>query len=76
MFRASLCPSSGGRTVFYCLWFSVLFIVVVMLESRVVRCDEDVASNILVTVHTSCTVHTSHHPTLQHHNNYKQYRKP
>jgi hypothetical protein len=32
--------------VFYCLWFSVLFIVVVMLESRVVRCvycDEGVA---------------------------------
>jgi hypothetical protein len=46
MFRASLRPSSGGRTAFRCLWFSVLLIVVVMLESRVVRCvhcDEDVA---------------------------------
>jgi hypothetical protein len=54
MFRASLRPSSGGRTAFHCLWFSVLFIVVVILESRVVRsvhCDEDVTCNILVTVH-------------------------
>jgi hypothetical protein len=30
-----------------------------------VHCD-DVVSNTLV------TVHTSHHPNLQHHNNYKQ----
>jgi hypothetical protein len=55
MFRASLRPSSGGRTAFHCLWFSVKFIVVT-LESRVARCvhgDEDVAWNILVTVHTS-----------------------
>jgi hypothetical protein len=47
-------------------------IVVLMLERRVVRCvhcDEDVTSNILV------TVHISHHPTLQYHN-YKQDRKP
>jgi hypothetical protein len=46
MFWAYLRPSSGGRTAFYCLWFPVLFIVVMMLESRVVRCvhrDEDVA---------------------------------
>jgi hypothetical protein len=47
MFRAYLRPLSGGRTAFHCQWFSVLFIVVVMLESRVVRCvqhcDEDVA---------------------------------
>jgi hypothetical protein len=45
MFRENLRPSSGGRTAFHCLWFSVLFIVV-MLESRVVRfvhCDEDAA---------------------------------
>jgi hypothetical protein len=26
MFRASLRPSSGGRTAFHCLWFSVPFI--------------------------------------------------
>jgi hypothetical protein len=52
MFRVYLRPSSGGRTAFYCLWFPV--IVVMMVESRVVRCvhcDEDVASSILVTVH-------------------------
>jgi hypothetical protein len=53
MFRAFLRPSSGGRNAFHCLWFSVLFIVV-MLASLVAR----------------CTVHTSRHPTLQHHNNY------
>jgi hypothetical protein len=44
MFRAYLRPSSEGRIAFYCLWFPV--IVVMMLESRVVRCvhcDEDVA---------------------------------
>jgi hypothetical protein len=44
MFRAYLRPSSGGRTAFYCRWFP--FIVVMMLESRVVRCvhcDEDAA---------------------------------
>jgi hypothetical protein len=43
MFQAYLRPSSGGRTAFYCLWFPV--IVVMVLESRVVRCvhcDEDV----------------------------------
>jgi hypothetical protein len=34
MFRASLRPSSGGRTAFPCLWFSVLVVAVVMLESR------------------------------------------
>jgi hypothetical protein len=39
-------PIVRSRTAFHCLWFSVLFIVFVMLESRVVRCvhcDEDVA---------------------------------
>jgi hypothetical protein len=44
MFRAYLRPSSGGRTALYGLWFPV--IVVMMLESRIVRCvhcDEDVA---------------------------------
>jgi hypothetical protein len=44
MFRPYLRPSSGGRAVFYCLLFPV--IVVMMLESRVVRCvhcDGDVA---------------------------------
>jgi hypothetical protein len=45
-------------------------VAVVMLESRVARCVhcvENVASgNILHTVHTSC------HPTLQHHNSYNR----
>jgi hypothetical protein len=44
MFRVSLRQSTGGRIAFHCLWFSVLFIVVVMLETRVARCvhcDED-----------------------------------
>jgi hypothetical protein len=50
MFRAYLRSSSGGGTVFYCLLFHV--IVVMMLEIRVVRCvhcDEDVACRIPVT---------------------------
>ena len=47
-------------------------VAVVMLESRVARCMHCVenvawiAGNILHTVHTSC------HPTLQHHNSYNR----
>jgi hypothetical protein len=50
MFRASLGPSSGGRTAFHCLWFL----------------------SVLLPDNTLCTVHTSSHPTLQHHNSYKR----
>ena len=38
MFRASLRPSSGEQTACHCLWFPVLAMVVVVPESRVVRC--------------------------------------
>ena len=44
-------------------------VAVVMLKSwvaRCVHCVENVASNILHTLHTSC------HPTLQHHNSYNR----
>ena len=48
MFWASLRPSSGQQTACHCLWFSVLAVVVVVLESRVakcVHCAEDVAQS-------------------------------
>jgi len=44
-------------------------VAVVMLESwveRCVQCVENVAGNILHTLHTSC------HPTVQHHNSYNR----
>jgi hypothetical protein len=46
MFRVSLRPSSGEQTASHCPWCSVLTVVVVFPESRVVRCvhcEKDVA---------------------------------
>jgi hypothetical protein len=79
MFRASLRPSSGGRIAFHCLCFSVLFIVVVMLLSRVakcVHCDEDVAWR-QATSSSQCTHLTTRMPsittTINRTENYRQW---
>jgi len=56
MFQVSLCPSSGEQTACHCLRFLVLAMVVVVLESWVVRCvhcAEDVRQHPLHSVHIS-----------------------
>jgi len=36
MFRASICPSSGVKVICYCIWYSALGVVAVVLRSRCV----------------------------------------